>query len=499
MTDSAVARSNATAEILVAEDSRTQAEMLRHLLEGRGYRVSTAAHGADALAAARRQKPTLILSDVEMPVMGGYEMCRAIKEDQHLQDIPVILLTSLSEASDVLRGVEAGADYYLTKPYEPEHLLAQVAAILADPPPARTITPEPLEVLFQGQRHLVAADRRQILNLLLSTYGEAVQRNWELIRAQRELTRLNRELTAQTSQLKQSEAKLQEQNTLLQQAVHSEQEAHKALKNAQLQMVQTEKLAGLGQMVAGIAHEINNPLAFVINNVAVLQRYFGGIFSVLDVYKEAEAAVEGRAELLKHIRELSEQMDLKYTLDNTQDILLRSREGLQRIQHIVKDLRDFARLDESDLSDVDINVGVESTARIIRTRALDKQVKIELELKPLPLVSCYPAKINQVVMNLLSNAIDASRPGADVILRTRPATGGVEIEVIDAGTGIEPAIRDRIFDPFFTTKPVGQGTGLGLSISYGIIREHGGTIEVNSTPGTGSRFVVRIPREHNHE
>jgi signal transduction histidine kinase len=414
--------------------------------------------------------------------MGGYEMCRAIKQDPHLRDIPVILLTSLSEASDVLRGVEAGADYYLTKPYEPRHLLAQVAAVLADPPPAHVNSSEPLDVMFAGQRHQITADRRQILNLLLSTYGEAVQRNEELIRAQRELTRLNREL--------------QDQNIRLQQAVKSEQEAHHALKQAQLHMVQTEKLAGLGQMVAGIAHEINNPLAFVINNVAVLQRYVSGIFSVLDAYTGAQVALEGRPDLLNHIRQLSNQVDLSYTLSNTQEILTRSRDGLQRIQHIVKDLRDFARLDESDLSEVDLNAGVESTARIIRNRATERQVAIDLELTPLRPVSCFPAKINQVVMNLLSNAIDASRTGDTVKIRTREAGDVVEIEINDTGSGIDPAIRDKIFDPFFTTKPVGQGTGLGLSISYGIMMEHGGTIDVDSTVGAGSRFTVRIPHRH---
>ena len=161
------------------------------------------------------------------------------------------------------------------------------------------------------------------------------------------------------------------------------------------------------------------------------------------------------------------------------------------------DVREFARLDESDLSEVDVNAGIESTVNIIRNRAHDKQVKIELHLAPVPGLVCYPAKINQVVMNLLSNAIDASSPGSAVIVRTRENNETLEIEVADSGSGIDPAIRSRIFDPFFTTKPPGQGTGLGLSISYGIVKEHSGTIEVRSTPGKGTSFHLEFPVSKN--
>jgi signal transduction histidine kinase len=193
------------------------------------------------------------------------------------------------------------------------------------------------------------------------------------------------------------------------------------------------------------------------------------------------------------IADFSAAVDLPYTLSNLQEMMARSRDGLKRIQQIVKDLRDFARLDESDLHEVDLNHGVESTVNIIRGRAKDKKVTVELDLSPLPMVACYPAKINQVIMNLLANAIDACGEGGKVTVRTTRLDGAVRVQVIDTGSGIDPAIRARIFDPFFTTKPQGEGTGLGLSISYGIIRDHHGTLDVDSTPGVGSTFHFTIP------
>jgi signal transduction histidine kinase len=182
-------------------------------------------------------------------------------------------------------------------------------------------------------------------------------------------------------------------------------------------------------------------------------------------------------------------------LDHLGRVMVQSRDGLKRIQHIVKGLRDFARVDESDLKEVDLNAGIATTVEIMRPLAIQQQVALEMDLETLPLVTCYAAKINQVVLNLVANAIDASSPGSLVTVRSRPALRGqgVQIEVIDEGCGIEPAILEKIFDPFFTTKPVGKGTGLGLSISYGIVQSQGGRIEVDSSPGKGSRFTIHLP------
>jgi two-component system NtrC family sensor kinase len=273
------------------------------------------------------------------------------------------------------------------------------------------------------------------------------------------------------------------------------EEAHRELKQAQSAMVQSEKLAGLGQMVAGVAHEINNPLAFVGNNVAVLQRDVKALAQLLAMYQQAESIIEKEnAQLVADIRDLSERMDLAYTLKNLDEMLVRSREGLKRIQQIVKDLREFARRDAADLQDADLNAGMESTVNIVRVDAKKHQVALELQLSPLPPVACYPAKINQVVMNLVTNAIDAcAESDGKVIVRTARNDGEIRIEVADNGSGIPPDVKARIFDPFFTTKPIGKGTGLGLSISYGIVQDHGGRIEVDSEMGKGTTFKVTLP------
>jgi signal transduction histidine kinase len=242
------------------------------------------------------------------------------------------------------------------------------------------------------------------------------------------------------------------------------------LENAALhaQLVEHERvqrdleLARLAQLVAGVAHEVNNPLSFVSNNLAVIGRD-------LDTLGDPAA----RADVA--------------------ELLSRSRDGLKRIEQLVKDLRDFARLDQSAWDEADVAAGIASVLSVIRGRADRQGVRLVADVAPLPRVWCHPAKINQVIFHLVANAIDASPAGAEVTVRARPVADGVEIAVIDHGRGIEPAIRDKVFDPFFTTKPLGQGMGLGLSISYGIVQSHGGTIEFDSTPGQGTCFRVRLP------
>lgn len=293
---------------------------------------------------------------------------------------------------------------------------------------------------------------------------------------------------------KRAEQRLVEQNIRLEEMARSEREAYAALKQAQSQLVQQEKLASLGQIVAGVAHEINNPVAFVSNNVVVLGRDVGEMRDLIALYEQADPIItQGLPELAEHIHAFRDKVDMNYTLENIQGLLNRSRDGLRRIQQIVGHLRLFAHLDEGDVNEADLNDGIESTVAIIIGHARKKQIELSMDLAPLPAVTCNAARINQVIMNLLTNAIDASPENSRVTIRSRSEPSGVMFEVCDQGTGIEPKVRDRIFDPFFTTKPVGQGTGLGLSISYGIIKDHGGSIDVESTPGHGACFKVHLP------
>ena len=303
-----------------------------------------------------------------------------------------------------------------------------------------------------------------------------------------ELTRLNKELNSQAAALAKLAASEREARLEL-------ERTHQELKSAQSQLVHSAKLASLGQLVAGVAHEINNPLAFVSNNLAVLRRDTEPLPELFQLYQEAtELAAQRRPDLARRIHELADQIDLPYLRDNLEGMLTRSYQGLKRIQQIVLDLRHFAHLDQGVCAEeTDLNANITSTLNLIRGWTEIQRVALELDLATLPPVTCSPVKINQVILNLCVNAIDACSEGGKVIVRTRPAAGGVVIQFVDTGHGIDPAIQDRIFDPFFTTKPPGKGTGLGLSISHAIVEEHGGTIEVESTPGQGACFTVRIP------
>jgi PAS domain S-box-containing protein len=293
---------------------------------------------------------------------------------------------------------------------------------------------------------------------------------------------------------KEFESKLADQNQLLERAMAAERQTNETLKRAQAMMVENEKMAGLGHMVAGVAHEINNPLAFITNNVAILQRDFNEICQLVRLYESAGPTIAREApDLDRQIVLLRRHIDMDDTLKSLPDLVCRTAEGLKRIRQIVGDLRVFARLDEGEVNEADLNAGIKSTVTIIQGHARNKDVGLDLQLAPLPPVTCHAARVNQVVMNLLSNAIDACDRGGKVTVRTAAENGQVRIDVIDNGQGISPAIRGRIFDPFFTTKPIGKGTGLGLSISYAIVHDHGGTIEVASTPGKGSRFTVNFP------
>jgi PAS domain S-box-containing protein len=291
---------------------------------------------------------------------------------------------------------------------------------------------------------------------------------------------------------KANESRLRDQHARL-------EEAHQQLKEAQSQLVQSEKLAGLGQLVAGVAHEINNPLAFVTNNIAVLQRDLERLSNLLHTYREGDRCLASHEPALwERVRDSAERMDLAYTLANVPDLLARSRNGLQRIQEIVKGLCDFAHLNASEFQNADLNADIVSTLTVLADAARKKNIRLEQSPGVIPRVKCSAVKINQVIMNLVTNAIEASPNGGRIIVRSR--TSGpdhVEVLVSDDGPGIDLSIRDRIFDPFFTTKGPGQGPGLGLSISYGVVREHGGEISFESAPGQGTTFIVRLPLLHN--
>ncbi len=466
--------------VLVIEDSPTQAEQMTLVLEEAGFVVETAPDAERGLRRLSVGGIDVVLSDLHLPGDSGFDLCRRLKAHPTLRETPIVVCTSEADPVNVLQGLQAGADGFITKHRAPEEIVGCVRRALARPPSGdpRGAT----EVRFLDQKFLLSAGREQLLDVLVSAFEDVVH--------------LNERNQASASALRSLNRELGERNRELQRLADSERKAHEELKRAEGQIMQAEKLTGLSQMVAGFAHEVNNPLSFVINNLTVLSRDTTSLEEMLALYQEAiEAPEADREAIVNQVRERAEEVDLSYLTENLGRLLDRTCAGVRRIRQIVLDLRDFVRLDESDLKAVDINDGVATTVGFVQSRAQDRQVFLETELAPLPMVTCYPGKVNQVVFNLVTNAIDACGPEGQVKVVTRKAEDGVEIQVIDNGSGIAPEILGKVFDPFFTTKPQGQGTGLGLSTCYGIVRSHGGRIEIESTPGVGSRFIVHLPTE----
>jgi signal transduction histidine kinase len=390
--------------ILIADDDPVSRRLLQSHLAASGYAITAAEDGAAAWRLFEAGDFSMVLTDWMMPGMDGPELVRRIRGSGRPHYVYIILLTARSEKEDVVAGIDAGADEFLTKPVHREELRARLRA---------------------GERIL----------------------------------RLERDL-------------------------HQTQAA----------LFQTEKLASLGRLAAGMAHEINNPLAFVTNNLAVLRRDVLAAMRLLDLYHSGRGTLAAAApELAAEIARLEEELDLDYVRGNLGRLFEKSLVGLQRVRNIVLNLRTFARLDEAERKNTDLNEAVAATAEVLRHEIDRKGIRLETHLQPLPPLLCHPGKVNQVLLNVLLNAVQACAPGGRVAVRTRAEAGDVVVEVEDDGLGIKPEHLPRVFEPFFTTKPLGQGMGLGLSVSYGIVRDHGGTITAESTPGRGSVFRIRLP------
>jgi two-component system, NtrC family, sensor kinase len=261
------------------------------------------------------------------------------------------------------------------------------------------------------------------------------------------------------------------------------------LRDAHQQLLQSEKMASIGQLAAGIAHEINNPVGFVNSNMGALQGYVGTLLDVIDQYEQATA---GNAALGAQLAAVRQQADLDFLREDVGQLVRESMDGLKRVKDIVQSLKDFSHVGETEWQIADLHKGLDSTLNIV-SNELKYKATIEKHYGQLPPIRCLASQLNQVFMNLLVNAGHAIKERGVIRISTGTANGWVWVEVADTGVGIAPEHLHRIFEPFFTTKPVGSGTGLGLSLSYGIVHKHGGKIDVASEVGKGTRFVVRLP------
>ncbi|PZP92193.1 MAG: hybrid sensor histidine kinase/response regulator [Variovorax paradoxus] len=334
-------------------------------------------------------------------------------------------------------------------------------------------------------QRLAARDRLLVLKkpfdpIEVSQLASTLTAKWDTTRqAVSQLHRLEEAVLERT-------AEIIEANRLLQQEMAER-------KHLQSQLVQSEKLASIGQLAAGVAHEINNPIGFVLSNFGALERYVNSLFEMLAAYEAAEKGM-GASDATAALEGLRDRLELQYLKEDMPVLMRESKEGIARVCRIVQDLKDFSHVDwPQEWVWADLHHGIDSTLNVAASE-IRGRAQIDKAYGSLPEIECLPAQLNQVVLNLLTNALHAmeSRCGK-IIIRTGAADGWVWFEVEDEGTGIAPDIVDRIFDPFFTTKPIGQGTGLGLSLSYGIVQKHRGRIEVRSALGQGSIFRVVLP------
>jgi two-component system, NtrC family, sensor kinase len=410
--------------VLIVDDVEANLVALRAVLDGLGCEVVVAKSGNDALRQLLKREFAVLLLDVQMPDMDGYEVAHHVRQNPATRDVPIIFLTAARHSEDnVLRGYGSGAVDFLFKPIDPPILRSKVRVFLE-----------------------LYAQRRQIAN------------------AKAALERNNLELR----QLADSNAALAEK---FRAANEDLENAYRELQATQAQLIQSAKMASLGELVAGVAHEINNPLSFAASHLDTARQLLGKLEPECRPVLSA-AGLESWTRAQSRLREMAS--------------------GLERIAELVVKLRTFSRLDEGEQKKVSVRECVESVLMILRHRAGD-HIRLEARFGEPDQIECFAGLLNQALLNLVSNAIDAIDGMGSVSVVTGSEGDFYIVRVIDTGRGIPDDLRERVLEPFFTTKPVGQGTGLGLSITYSIVKKHGGTLDLSHREGGGTVAAIRLP------
>ena len=329
--------------------------------------------------------------------------------------------------------------------------------------------------------------------------------SWVMTKRAAELQSRNQEINKlvniRTHELAQANNQLQKTTEDLRREKHEQQILIEKLKDTQSQLLQSEKMASIGQLAAGVAHEINNPIGFVNSNFGSLKHYVNDILTILDKYENATNELQVQHEEIKAFREVStllKELDIDYIKQDLIDLIKESEDGLDRVKKIVQDLKDFSRVDATEWQIVDLHQGIESTLNIVNNE-IKYKAEIVKEYGDLPEVECMPSQINQVIMNLIVNASHAIENHGTITIRTGSQGDWIWLEVQDTGKGISEKDKAKIFDPFFTTKPIGEGTGLGLSVSFGIVEKHHGRIQVESECGKGTSFRIWLPVQQSED
>jgi DNA-binding response OmpR family regulator len=415
--------------ILAVDDSATYLQELATILQGEGYDVVLARSGEEALDLLAAQPVDCILLDLVMPGIDGIETCRRVKASPVTRDIPLILLTALEDRAAMISGLSTGADDFISKSSEFEVLKARVRA--------------------QLRRKQFEDEHRRVREKLLRSELEATE-----ARAARELADTRATLV---EELRQKNRELES--------------AYRELQATQAKLVQSAKMASLGELVAGVAHEINNPLAFAISHLGTARRSLESLGNRVNT--------DGT------------QPD-RWHWERADNRLGEMAAGLDRIRELVVKLRTFSRLDEGERKQVSIRESVDSLLTIVGHR-LKGRIRVVTEFGEPDALECYPGPLNQALLNLISNSIDAIQGEGTIGISTGADGSLYRIVITDTGHGIPEAIRSRVFEPFFTTKPVGEGTGLGLSITDSIVRKHGGTLEFGDAESGGTVATMLLP------
>ncbi|MBW4616402.1 MAG: hybrid sensor histidine kinase/response regulator [Desmonostoc vinosum HA7617-LM4] len=418
--------------ILLVDDNPNNLKVLSETIQGYGWKALIATDGESAIEQVEYAAPDLILLDVMMPGIDGFETCRRLKANSITQNIPVIFMTALSDTTDKVKGLEIGAVDYITKPFQQE------------------------EVIVRLKLHLK-------ISHLTHTLEQRVQER-------------TAELTQSLQQLQQT----------------------------QLQLIQSEKMSTLGQLVAGIGHEINNPIGFISGNYSHIEEYVKDLLRLVNLQQQKLPYPD------LEVEELVEEIDLEYLAEDLPKLLLSMHQGIGRLKDISLSLRTFARSDISSKVEFQIHEGINSTLMLLKHRLKDQgnrpKIEVVTQYGELPPIRCYPGQLNQVFMNIIANAIDAfddihqNRSDQDIPYIIMITTSvecqqqAVTICIEDNALGMHPEVQARIFEPSFTTKAVGKGTGLGLAISHQIIVDkHNGQINCSSTCSKGTQFIITLP------
>lgn len=456
------------AEILIAEDSQTQAEQLSHYLRTRGFAVTVTRDGRQALAAALQRNPAMVITDVVMPEMDGYALCKEIKSLQELRDVPVVLLTSLSGPQDIVRGLECGADSFIRKPYDDKYLVSRVEYILTNVELRKT---ERLQVgvqlHFGGQSHFITAEKQQILDLLISTYEGAVQINEELEINQRELQQAKETLEARVAE---RTAELAQANEQLQIELAERKRAEEQVKrlNEDLERRVVERTAQL----AAANHELEAFSYSVSHDLRAPLRHINGFAGTL-------------------IEDHGSQL-----VPEAQQQLKRIQEGTRKMSRMIDDLLNLARLDRHSMAlrMTSLNSLVESVVQEMKSETAER--RIEWRIGSLPSIDCDAGLIQQVFANLLSNAVKYTRRRERAVIEIDQSTidGQRMLFVRDNGAGFNPKYADKLFGAFqrLHSDQEFEGTGVGLATVQRIIRKHGGRIWAEAEANKGATFYFTL-------